>query len=161
MPRVLLSLMFLGCISALLAADDKKKPLEMSKEEKTLLELTNKERAKEELPPLTPNALLFQMAREHSANMAKQGKMSHELDGKGPAQRAKKVKYRYGRIGENVAWGSDGITLKVIMKGWMDSPGHRANIMQKDYKEIGLGLATDDKGETYYTQVFGTQLKGR
>lgn len=159
MVRVVAGLLFLGLIFGLVRADDKNKSsYELSKEEKTLLTLTNDERTKEELRPLEPHPLLMQIAREHSANMARQGKMTHKLDGKGPAERAKGAGYRYARIGENVAW-SQGGTLKEILKGWMNSPAHRANIMNKDYREIGLGVAENDKGEKYYTQVFGRRLQ--
>jgi uncharacterized protein YkwD len=156
----LLGLALLG-ISFLMLGSDKQEPprLQLSKEEQTLLELTNKEREKEKLSPLEPNLLLFQAARGHSANMVKQGKMEHILDGKGPAQRVEALGYDYKRVGENVAWGEDGVTLETIMKGWMDSEGHRKNILNPDYAEIGLGIARDAKGEVYFTQVFGTQRK--
>src|SRR6266851_5402518 len=88
-----------------LAADDKKeKPkFELTDDEKTLLELTNKERANEKLPPLEVNPILFKMARDHSANMAKKGEMKHVLDGKNPADRAKDSGYVYAQLAENVA----------------------------------------------------------
>src|SRR5437867_3138573 len=64
-------------------AVDKDAPaLELSKEEKALLELTNKEREKAELPPLKANEKLFKAARAHSTNMAKQNKLDHKLDDK-------------------------------------------------------------------------------
>src|SRR5436309_7032417 len=80
---------------------------ELTKDEKKLLELTNKEREKKKLPALKPNALLFKAARAHSANMARQEKMEHVLDGKTPGQRAKAAGYRYDWIAENIAAGED------------------------------------------------------
>ena len=81
-----------------LAADTPKEipadKFEISKVEKEVLDLTNAERAKESLPPFKPHPLLFQAAREHSKNMAKQEKMEHVLDGIKPHERTKKVGYK-------------------------------------------------------------------
>lgn len=152
-------LLWLVVVFSFAQADEKTDAdLKLSPQEQQLLDLTNKERAKEELPPLTPNPVLFKIARAHSANMAKQEKMEHKLDGKGPADRAKDAGYRYARVGENVAW-TEGGSLKEVVKGWMESEGHRANILHKDYREIGLGIVEDKKGEQYLTQVFGRQLR--
>jgi uncharacterized protein YkwD len=127
--------------------------LVLSKEEQKLLELTNAEREKEGLKPLRPSLTLFKVARAHSANMAEQMKLSHELDGKKPRDRVKGAGYRYYFTGENIAQGQVG--LKYVVKGWMDSEGHRKNILSPNYTEIGLGRAVDTNGEAYYTQVFG------
>jgi uncharacterized protein YkwD len=142
----------------LVAAQDKKESeFKLSDEEKTLLDLTNKERVKEKLPPLEANAVLFKVARAHSANMAKQGKMVHDLDGKKPAERVLDAGYDYALMGENIAW-SDGAPLAKIMQDWMESKIHRANILNDGFREVGLGIARNGK-DVYYTQVFGTQRK--
>src|SRR5713101_1572450 len=85
----------LGCVALTLAAADTKDPkkVEISEVEQAILDATNKEREKEKLPPLKPNKTLCEVARAHSANMAKQGKMEHELDGKTPADRVKAAGY--------------------------------------------------------------------
>jgi uncharacterized protein YkwD len=148
----------LGMIMLPMGADSQGPPkLQLSKEEQKLVELTNKEREKEKLPPLTPNALLFQAARAHSANMASQRKMEHVLDDKTPAQRVEATGYDYKQMGENIAM-SEGhfFTLPDIMKNWMSSEGHRKNILNPNFTEIGVGIAHNEQGETYYTQVFGT-----
>jgi uncharacterized protein YkwD len=129
----------------------------LSKEEKRLLDLTNVEREKEKLQPLVPSPVLFKVARAHSANMARQEKMSHELDGKNPYMRLKEAGYRYRYAGENVAYGD--VDLDKVMKGWMDSPGHRKNILTPGYTEIGLAAVRSEEGLVYYTQVFGTPRK--
>jgi uncharacterized protein YkwD len=126
---------------------------EMTKEEQKLVELTNAERKKKDLPVLKPSPLLIKVARAHSANMAKQGKMAHELDGKNPFQRLKEAGYTYFFAGENVAAGLD--ELDEVMKGWMESEPHRKNILSEKFTEIGVGVARDKKGEPYFTQVFG------
>src|SRR3954466_6653656 len=75
-----------------------KPKFELTREERTLIDLTNQERKKENLPPLRTSEALSKVARDHSANMAKQGKMEHVLDGKNPMQRIKASGYQ-------AAWG--------------------------------------------------------
>lgn len=133
--------------------DKKKEKFTLSDEEKELLELTNAERKKNDLPPLKPNPLLFETARAHSANMAKQGKMDHNLDDKTPYDRIKAGGYKYLYAGENIAYGT--YTLKDIVKGWMDSKPHKENLLRELFTETGLGIVRDDKGVKWYTQVFG------
>ena len=132
-------------------ADDK---FQLSREEKEVVALTNKERVKKKLPELKVNPLLMKAARAHAANMAKQEKMEHVLDGKAPPQRAEGVGYKLGWIGENIAAG-ERWTLPGLMEDWMNSKSHRANILSQRFTEIGVGLATTAKGEVYYTQLFG------
>jgi uncharacterized protein YkwD len=132
--------------------------VKLSADEQKILDLTNKARAREDLPPLTPSAQLFEAARGHSANMARQGKMEHNLDGKKPSDRVTATGYRWSRVAENIAE-TDGDPLAVIFKGWMESPPHRANILNKDFTEIGIGIARNDKGDIYYTQDFGKPRK--
>jgi len=129
--------------------------IDLTVEEQAVLELTNQERAKEKLPPLKPNPILMKIARAHSQNMAKQEKLAHELDGKKPHQRAEDAGYKLGWIGENCAVGSDPYAPKDVVKSWMDSPGHRRNILDKRYTEIGIGMAKTSGGDIYWTQVFG------
>ncbi len=144
------------------AQDDKaktnKSTFEISDDEQKLVDLTNEARKKENLAPVKPNKTLFAVARAHSANMARQKQMNHVLDGKNPGQRLKAAGYPYASYGENVAF-SQGWSLEDVMNGWMKSAGHRANILGKDYREIGIGVATGEDGQTYYTQVFGTQRR--
>jgi uncharacterized protein YkwD len=154
--RFALALLLLPCLR-LAAADDKKESagVRLSEAEKTILELTNKERARKDLPPLEPEPVLCQVARAHSANMVRKGEMKHVLDGKNPAQRVDEAGYDYGRVGENIAF-SDGLRPAEIVRGWMNSKSHRENILNPKFKHIGLGVAHNDKDEVYYTQVFGT-----
>lgn len=130
----------------------------LTAEEKQILEMTNRERAQKGLQPLQVHAVLVKVARAHSANMAKQEKLTHDLDGP-PAERVEKAGYNWGRVGENIAYGDRDYTPARIMKMWMESPAHRDNILQSDYAEIGVGIARDAKGRVYYTQVFGRLLK--
>src|SRR5262245_60393551 len=159
MSKQLWALMVVFVTARVLCAQDKAKDapaekVELSAAEKTVLDLTNEERAKEKLPPLKPNPILIRVARAHSRNMAKQEKMEHELDGKKPHERTKEAGYKGGFIGENIAAGEE-FPPKEVVKVWMGSKGHRENILNSTYTEIGIGIARNDKGEVYYTQVFG------
>jgi uncharacterized protein YkwD len=157
---MLLALCLLGVGPA--AAQEKQAPprLELSGDEQTIMDATNAARKKKNLPPLKADPLLFQAAREHSANMAKQGKMDHDLDGKTPADRLTALGYRYRYMGENIAAGQ-GWAPAAVVNGWMESPGHRENILKQAFQEIGIGLARGGNGTFYYAQVFGTPQKAR
>lgn len=139
----------IALLAAVAAADE----LKLSADEEALVELTNAARAKADLPPLRPNPGLFAAARGHAANMAKQAKLAHELDGKGPADRVTAAGYKYSRTGENVGWNYP--TPKDAVAGWLDSPGHRANILAKGFTELGVAVSRSGKGEPYWVQVFG------
>jgi uncharacterized protein YkwD len=151
-------LVSLGGLSAR-GGDDKGK-FELSPLEKEVLELTNEERKKKELPPLRPDPLLFKVARGHSDNMAKQSKMEHVLDGKTPFDRLREARYPYTFAGENIAYGLN-TPVKEIFQGWMESPKHRDNILNDRFTEIGIGAVKDKEGTIWYTQVFGKPQAGK
>jgi uncharacterized protein YkwD len=83
----LLALFLCGSMALAVPAAGRQDEFKMTAQEKKLLELTNLERKKKDLPPLKPSPLLFKIARAHSANMARQAKMAHVLDGKKPSER--------------------------------------------------------------------------
>jgi uncharacterized protein YkwD len=143
------------CIGVMTAAVQDS--IKLSNEEQKILDLTNAERKKEKLPPLKADAKLTAIARSHAANMARQGKMEHQLDGKSPFDRIKVAGYKYAVAGENIARGD--VTLTEIFAEWMRSKKHRENILDDEFTEIGIGFAKDDKGETYYVQVFAHPRK--
>jgi uncharacterized protein YkwD len=140
--------------------DDKEKSAnKLNAEEQKILDLTNEARKKEKLTPLKINFTLVKAARAHSKNMAKQRKMDHKLDGKNPGDRLKDAGYRAAYYGENIAFGFRKFgTPEKIFDGWMESKGHRKNILTAAFREIGIGTYTNAAGETYYTQVFGKRL---
>jgi uncharacterized protein YkwD len=146
-------------------ADDPKTPqgeatpkLKLTADEQAILDLTNKARADNKLPPLKPNALLFQAARAHSENMAKQDKLAHELDGKRVGDRVTAAGYKWHEVAENVA-ASDVGTPEEIVNGWLKSEGHRKNLLNPALTEIGLGVAKKGEGDKYFTQVFAAPAK--
>ncbi|AXE78807.1 CAP domain-containing protein [Streptomyces atratus] len=117
-----------------------------------ILTLVNSERSKAGCSPLTANAKLTKAAQDHSADMASHRNMSHTgSDGSAPGDRITRTGYRWSAYGENVAYGYT--TPESVMAGWMDSPGHKRNILDCSFKEIGVGLAQPG---SYWTQDFGT-----
>jgi uncharacterized protein YkwD len=134
---------------------------ELSANERVLLRLLNEARAKENLPLLQPDPVLCRAARAHAARMARQGKLSHFLDGKSPKSRLLAVGYEAGAVGENLAFsaGEDDLPLGEVHAGWMRSGAERANILGKEFQEVGVGLARGAKGEVFYAEVFAARRK--
>jgi len=154
--------LLVGILLGVVQAQGGKDELKLSDDEKTLLRLLNESREKKKLPPLKPNPILFKVARAHSANMARQEKMAHELDGKKPKDRVEEAGYDYRSVGENVAYAEkddDPLPLAEIHDRWMKSKVHKDNILAAKFEEVGLGIEKNKKGDFYYTQVFGTQRK--
>jgi uncharacterized protein YkwD len=141
-------------VASMLVRAGESPAFKLSEAESQILELTNQERKKKELPLLRHNPVLSQLARAHSANMAKQGKMDHILDGKTPFDRMRDAGYQFKRGGENIAAGEAKVALTDVIRTWMESKGHRENILGTDFTEIGVGVAKGKDGQIYYTQVF-------
>ncbi|MGW0958324.1 CAP domain-containing protein [Streptomyces gelaticus] len=117
-----------------------------------VLKLVNSARNKAGCSPLTLNAELTKAAQAHSADMAHHKKMSHTgSDGSAPGGRIGGAGYGWKEHGENVARGYS--TPESVMAGWMRSPGHKRNILDCSFEEIGVGLAQPGG---YWTQDFGT-----
>jgi len=125
----------------------------LTDEEQAVFDLANAERRKAGLPPLKVSERLTKAARAHSADMARQGQLSHTLSGRGPADRIAAVGYQGAAWGENVAWGQP--SPQAVVTGWMNSPGHRGNILGA-FTELGVGVFIDGGGQRYWTQVFAT-----
>jgi uncharacterized protein YkwD len=121
------------------------------KEAARLLKLVNSARFAAGCSPLRMNAKLTKAARKHSADMASHRNMSHTgSDGSAPGDRITHAGYDRSAYGENVAHGYT--TPESVMAGWMSSPGHKRNILDCSFKEIGVGLAQPGN---YWTQDFG------
>src|SRR5438105_11401802 len=99
--RTCLAFLLLAPAIALADTKPEEKKLELSDEEKGVLEQTNAQRKAAGLAEVVPNAKLFQAARDHSANMARQNRMSHFLDGRTHTDRATAAGYSYTFLGEN------------------------------------------------------------
>ncbi|WP_037851589.1 CAP domain-containing protein [Streptomyces sp. NRRL S-340] len=117
-----------------------------------VLELVNAERAKAGCSALTADPTLAAAAQAHSEDMAAHQNMSHTgSDGSAPGDRITAAGYAWSTYGENVAYGYS--TPEQVMAAWMASPGHKANILNCSFKEIGVGLAQPG---AYWTQDFAT-----
>ncbi|MFH0180674.1 CAP domain-containing protein [Streptomyces cacaoi] len=117
-----------------------------------IVQLVNAERSKVGCSPLRLNAVLTKAAQAHSKDMAAHQNMSHTgSDGSSPGDRITRAGYDWSTYGENVAYGY--ATPEQVMAGWMSSPGHKANILNCAFKEIGVGLAQPG---SYWTQDFAT-----
>jgi hypothetical protein len=125
--------------------------------EAQLLQLVNAERTANGLPPLSAVNLLNNAARLHAVNMARLGALEHALLGTTlptPSSRLDYVGYDdWSRSGENIAFGFE--TADQVMAAWMASPGHRANILDPSFTEIGVAYQVAADGTPYWVQVFG------
>ncbi|MGW8633647.1 CAP domain-containing protein [Streptomyces sp. NPDC055793] len=116
--------------------------------------LTNRERAGAGLRPLAVDAALTRAAQAHSADMVARDFYAHtDPDGGKPWDRAAAAGAARRTVGENIACGQR--SAADVVEGWMNSPGHRANILKADFTHIGVGLAGGGRAGTYWTQLFG------
>jgi uncharacterized protein YkwD len=127
--------------------------------EARIFDLINGERRHQGLPALVYNAQLDRMAKIQAENMARFQKMAHTIpESQVPTlgDRARYAGYRYGRLAENVALGYP--NAESAVQGWMNSSGHRRNILDSGVEETGIGIARSSAGGLYYCQVFGRRL---
>ncbi|MEV6948855.1 CAP domain-containing protein [Streptomyces sp. NPDC051172] len=117
--------------------------------------LVNKERAAAGCGPLTEDAQLEKAAQGHSDDMAARNFYDHtNPDGVDPWQRIHAAGYPGGTLGENIAKGNP--TPQDVMDAWMNSPEHRANILNCSFEDIGVGVNTGPGGP-WWTQDFGVK----
>jgi uncharacterized protein YkwD len=138
--------------------------IELSKEEKLTLDLHNKIRKDKGLKQLCVDPTLQKAARAHSAEMIKKGYFAHNSrDGKTSGERLKGLGYNWRATGENIAWGSGSYSEpKSRFEAWMKSDGHRENILDRTYEEVGVGvvkgkLKKGGEEETVYTVEFASK----
>jgi uncharacterized protein YkwD len=124
--------------------------------EAQVLTLVNVERAKKAgCKPVTLDTHLATAARAHSVDMARRGYFDHTTpDGVEFATRIKSAGYSWSTAGENIAEGQQDPAS--VMKAWMNSPGHKANILNCAFKNLGVGLAFDGKHTPFWTQDFAS-----
>ena len=136
--------------------------------------LINSERQTKKINPLAPDEQLLDIARAHSQDMANRGFFDHvNPDGKSPRDRVRLAGYNCPKtVGENIFqnnlysrvqirgdlktyyWNSLDEIATSTVQGWMSSPGHRQNILQREYSKTGIGVAIADDGKIYITQLF-------
>lgn len=124
-----------------------------------VVELTNVERVRAGLPPLRADARLMEAAALHAGQIAAAGRLEHTLAG-APyptlQDRLAAAGYTWSAAGENLAFGQRSAAATLEM--WMQSPPHRANILNPSFTEIGVGHATGPDGRPYDVQVFARPL---
>ncbi|MFF2521306.1 CAP domain-containing protein [Streptomyces liangshanensis] len=119
-----------------------------------MLDLTNAERGAAGLRPLAHDRRLADAAQAYSTDMATRAFYSHTSpEGLAPWDRAAAAGAPHRGIGENIACGQR--TAAEVVEGWMNSPGHRANILKPDFTHLGVGYAGGGPAGTYWTQLFG------
>ncbi|MCA0983972.1 SafA/ExsA family spore coat assembly protein [Halobacillus yeomjeoni] len=124
--------------------------------EQQVINLTNQERAKNGLSALKANWQLSRVARYKSVDMRDKNYFSHTSPTYGsPFQMMQDFNVNYRRAAENIAAGQR--TPQEVVNGWMNSPGHRKNILDPNLKQIGVGYAKGGSYGHYWTQMFITQ----
>ena len=118
--------------------------------ENKVLQLVNAERQKAGLPALKMDESLRNVARKKSQDMQAKKYFSHTSPTYGsPFDMMKKFGITYKTAGENIAMGQK--TPEAVVKAWMNSPGHRANILKRGFTHIGVGYVANG---SYWTQMF-------
>jgi uncharacterized protein YkwD len=109
-------------------------------------------------PSLQVSRKLNDAAASHARDMARRTFFEHRgSDGSRPKDRVLRAGYQPRLSGENIAYGPE--SAEEAVAGWLDSPGHCANIMDSRFKEIGVGISTGRKrGEIYWVQTFGAPV---
>lgn len=118
-----------------------------------VLELTNDERAKKDLAPLEWDDSLAALAETHCEDMINRGFFAHNNpDGLTPFDRMKNAGISYYAAGENIAAGQ--YSPKAAVEAWMNSEGHRENILNPDFKCLGVSVVKGGKYGIYWAQEF-------
>lgn len=128
-------------------------PSSASAFQRRVVQLVNIERQKVGHTILTENTTMDKGATTKAADMRDKGYFSHTSPTYGsPFNMMKTFGVRYSAAGENIASGYK--TPDAVVKGWMNSPGHRANILSTKYGKIGIGYAKGGKSGAYWVQWF-------
>lgn len=121
--------------------------------ETEVVRLVNRERTSRGLKPLSNNWELERIARYKSQDMVNKNYFSHTSPTYGsPFTMMQNFGVKFSAAGENIAMGQK--TPAEVVNSWMNSPGHRANILGTSYTQIGVGLAKNNNGVCYWTQMF-------
>ncbi|MGI5936735.1 MAG: SafA/ExsA family spore coat assembly protein [Oscillospiraceae bacterium] len=121
--------------------------------ENKVIRLVNQERAKRGLQTLTANWEVCRVARYKSQDMIDKNYFGHQSPTYGsPFVMLDSFGIKFSAAGENIAYGQR--TPAEVMNAWMNSPGHRNNILSPIYNQIGVGVAKKANGTCYWTQMF-------
>ncbi|WMJ78377.1 MULTISPECIES: CAP domain-containing protein [unclassified Sedimentibacter] len=135
------------------AAETESTVTSVSAYEQKVVELVNIEREKEGLPALTLDTAISNVARIKSQDMADNNYFAHQSPTYGSAgSMLTKFGISWSAWGENIASGQK--TPEAVVTAWMNSAGHRANILSSNFSKIGVGYVTNSNGTSYWTQMF-------
>jgi uncharacterized protein YkwD len=136
--------------------DDPPLPGDLDTLASEVVERVNRLRVERGLAPLDADGRLATVARMHSEDMARRGYLEHvDPEGRTPADRVEAAGIGYRVIGENVVrtQGADDFA-EASVRSWLESDGHRANMLGADYTRTGVGVALDGNGTVYVTQLY-------
>jgi uncharacterized protein YkwD len=129
---------------------------ELREMERKTFDDINAQRKKNNLNILTWDTQVADAARSHSQNMAARNFFSHrdprlgELD-----ERLKRMKIQWRMCGENIFYEKGYANpVQVAVEGWMDSPGHKKNVLTPEFTHSGVGIVRRSDGTFYFTQIF-------
>jgi uncharacterized protein YkwD len=123
-----------------------------------VLDRINQERQAVHVENLHWNDKLAHAAQIHVKDMADRNYFSHESPEKtGPGERVQKVGYSWSRVGENIAEGQT--DPQAVVKSWMNSPPHKANMLDKNFTETGIAYAKDKSGKMLWVEVFAKPMQ--
>jgi uncharacterized YkwD family protein len=121
--------------------------------EQKVVELVNVERQKAGLSTLKMDSAISNVARAKSKDMAGNNYFAHQSPTYGSAgDMLRQFGIKWSAWGENIASGQR--TPEIVVNAWMNSPGHRANILSTNFSKIGIGYVTNSNGTPYWTQIF-------
>jgi uncharacterized YkwD family protein len=121
--------------------------------EQKVVELVNVERQKAGLPALKMDSAISNVARAKSKDMAVNNYFAHQSPTYGSAgDMLRQFGISWSAWGENIASGQR--TPEIVVNAWMNSSGHRANILSANFSKIGVGYVTNSNGTPYWTQIF-------
>ncbi|MGH1417615.1 MAG: CAP domain-containing protein [Hyphomicrobiaceae bacterium] len=127
--------------------------------EQQIIELTNEFRKTHKRGAVTTNPILDKAAERYATYLAESGKFAHDADGRRPSERVKRAGYEYCQVAENLAsaldsrgFKSSSLALQMV-EGWINSPGHRKNLLAPHVSEIGVGVARVPDQHPKYVSV--------
>ena len=132
---------------------EQKPSTDFSSYQQQVLDLVNAERTKRGISALTLDSSLSSVATKKSQDMVNENYFDHTSPTYGsPFDMMKEFRISYRTAGENIAKGQK--TPQEVVTAWMNSEGHRKNILNPDFTNLGVGIAKDSNGTTYWTQMF-------
>jgi hypothetical protein len=137
---------------------------DIAKAEVAIVEMTNAFRQKNGLAAVAPDPKLVNAARAYARYLARTGRFAHEADGRRPAERVETAGYRICYVAENLALNQSSAGFETrdlarrMVEGWINSPGHRKNMLSTHAHDTGVAIA---KGPDKDPKYIAVQLFGR